>query len=135
MLEEDLSELKKQIEEHERRISSLEKRFQSRTKTSKTKLSIQNFILNKTPQNDVHKALAIGYYLEKYDGFSSFTSKEIENGFIRAREILPGNVSDKIKKNKENGYMMNAVEKKEKKLAYVLTNQGIAFVENNFEDE
>jgi hypothetical protein len=131
----NFEEIQEQLEEHEKRLSQLEKLVQGKPKVLKKKLSMREFILDKKPQNDVHKALAIGYYLEKYDGFSCFTSKEIEKGFRRAREKAPSNVPDKIKQNRDNGHMMKADEQKDKKMAYVLTNPGTAFVENGFTEE
>ena len=131
----DLQKIRDQLEDHEKRLFQIEKLIERKPEIMKKKLTLREFILDKKPQNDVYKALAIGYYLEKYDGFSCFTTNEIESGFRRAREQTPLNVADKIKHNRENGHMMKSEEKKENKMAYVLTNPGIAFVENNFQDE
>jgi len=128
----NINEIREQLEEHEERLSQLEKVLQMKQKVSKKKLSIREFILDINPQNDVQRALAIGYYLENYAGFSCFTSKDVEKGFRRAREKVPPNVPDKIAKNRDNGHMDIADEEKDKKTAFVLTLKGTAFVENNF---
>lgn len=125
-------ELQKRIEDHEKRLAKLEELFLKKTEVPKKKLSLREFVLTKKPQNDVYRALAIGYFLEKYEGFPCFTTKDIEQGFRRARERVPSNVPDKIFKNRNNGHMMKSEKMKDKKTAYVLTNSGMAFVENDF---
>jgi len=130
-----LDEVKERLENHEKRISRLE-RLLTETKpgTAEKKLSIKEFILQKRPKNDVQKALAVGYFLEKHEEFASFNARDLEKGFRDAREKIPQNVADKIQKNIDKGYMMEMGEKKDDIKAYVLTNSGEQFVEENFEE-
>jgi hypothetical protein len=72
----------------------------------------------------------IGYYLEKQSGLASFNAKDIEKGFVDAREKVPGNVADKILKNVWKGHMMQVKDDKDSLKAYVLTNAGTKFVES-----
>lgn len=132
---EDIAEIKKKLEEHEKRISKLEAYSPVKPKIVKKKISIKEFILQKRPKDDIQKALAIGYYLEKYKGFSNFNAKDLEKGFRDAREKIPPNVPDKIQGNIRKGHMMEAGEKKSELKAYNLTNSGEKFVENNFKRE
>jgi len=91
--------------------------------------------LSKNPKNEMEKTLAVGYYLEKYEGFTSFNAKDLENGFRRAKEKIPRNINYEVIRNIQKGCMMEAEEKKENRKAWYLTNSGIEYVENNFEQE
>lgn len=59
--------------------------------------------------------------------------KDIESGFRAAKEPLPKNINDNINKNISKGHMMEAEQKKDNKLAWVLTNTGEQCVEQGFE--
>jgi hypothetical protein len=131
-VENDLKEIKKKLEELEQRILQIENNSLQPQPISK-KTSLQEFITQKNAKNDVQKTLAIGYYIGQYSG--PFNSKDIEKGFIEARERIPINVSDKIKMNCTNGDMIPTGEEKEGLKAYVLSNGGIKKVEKNFKDE
>jgi hypothetical protein len=129
---EEIANIRKVLEEHEERISKLEKIFETKPEVSEKRISIKEFILQKQPKNDIQRALAIGYYLEKLEGFSSFTFRDLAEGFREAREKVPPNVADKIQKNVAKGYMMEASEEKDGLKAYVLTNGGEKFVKSDF---
>jgi len=134
-MSEEIAKIRKRLEEHEERISKLEKLlFQTKTEVSKKQISIKEFILQKQPKDDIQKALAIGYYLENLRGFSSFNFRDVSEGFREAREKVPPNVPDKIQKNIAKGYMMEVSEEKDELKAYVLTNRGEKFVKNNFKN-
>jgi len=134
-MSEEVGKIKKKLEEHEERISRLERLFQKKPEVIKKKIYIKEFILQKRPKGDVQKALVIGYYLEKYQDFSSFNAKDVEQGFRDARDKIPPNVGDKIKKNIAKGHMMEAGEEKDEMKAYFLTSSGERFVENDFRKE
>jgi len=134
-MSEEVVKIRKKLEEHEERISKLEKLLQTKKEVMKKRLSIKEFILQKKPRNDVQRALAISYYLENYEGFSCFNSKDIGKGFREAREKVPTNVADKIQQSIAKGYMMKADEEKDGKIAYVLTNTGVRFIESGFTKE
>lgn len=135
MSEVEIAKIKKILEEHEERILKLEKLFQTKPEIIKKKVSIKEFILQKRPKSDVQKALAISYFLEKYEGLASFNVKDLEKGFRDAREKVPSNVADKILKNIAKGHMMKTGEEKDGFTAYVLTNSGEKFVDNRFKKE
>jgi hypothetical protein len=131
----DTEKIKKILEEHEARIARLENLLVSKPSTVEKKLSIKEFILSKNPKSDVEKTLAIGYYLEKYEGLSSFNVKDLEKGFHDAKESAPENINYKVIMNIQKGYMMESEEKKDNLKAWNLTNTGEKFVESNFEKE
>jgi len=119
----DNKELEKILKDHEGRIASLEKMLMlgsdelSIPSLSK-KTSIKEFLLEKSPKSDVQKTLCIGYFLEKYEGYASFNLKDIEDGFRKSKETVPGNISDKTYKNIAQGLLMDAKEKKDNKKAW-----------------
>jgi hypothetical protein len=139
-----ISRMEAMLQEHERRIKTLEQKLgggggkeeaavqQQQQPVSLTPkvISIRAFIIEKSPTDDVQRSLVIGYYLEKQSGLSSFNAKDLERGFVDAREKVPGNVADKILKNVWKGHMMQVNEDKDGLKAYVLTNTGTKFVES-----
>jgi len=131
---EDINEVMRILEDHERRISALEG-MPEKLKSEGKKLSIKEFILTKNPIDDVQKTLVIGYYLEHFGGADSFNVRELAESFRLAREPVPANVNDKVNLNISKGYMMAAKEKKDKFKAWVLTNSGEKFVESGFEEK
>ena len=135
MVSEEVSEIRKILDEHEARISSLEKLLQTKPEGIKKKLSIGEFILSKNPKTKAQKTLAIAYYLEKYDGLTSSNVKDLESGFRRAKEKPPRNVNYEVIRNIQKGYMMEAEETKDNRKAWCLTNSGVRHVNNNFEQE
>ncbi len=138
-----LSRLEALLQEHERRIKALEQKVggsevavtvaaaaapQAVAPAPKVQ-SVRQFMMEKGPTDDVQRSLVIGYYLEKQSGLASFNAKDIEKGFVDAREKVPGNVADKILKNVWKGHMMQVNDEKDGLKAYVLTNTGTKFVE------
>jgi len=135
MANEEVLQIKKQLEDHEKRLSELETLLQAKPEVGRKEVAIKELILAKKPKNDVQKALAIGYYLEKYQGLSCFNVRDLEDGFRGAKEKVPQNVSDKVQINVRKGHMMETKGKKNDLKAYVLTNSGEKFVENDFKKE
>lgn len=125
-------EIRKKLAGLEERIVKLEGLSKSSPEAISKGISIKEFMLQKTPKDDVQKTLVIGYYLEKYKNYSSFNAKDLEQGFRDAKETLPPNINDKVNLNIKHGYMMKSKEKKDKKTAWTLTNSGEKIVENNF---
>lgn len=128
-VEDMLGAIKKQLENHEKRISRLEAQPQEKEETIKKKLSVKEFILSKKPKNRVQKTLVIGYYLEKYESCSPFNVKELEAGFRSAKEPVPDNINRAVIGNIAQGYLMEAKEKKDGKMAWELTNLGEQYIE------
>jgi len=121
----------------EKRVAQLEGRHGTEADTPLSKsvkeMSVKEFILAKRPSNDVEKTLAIGYYLEKLGGESSFNIDDIARHFILAKEATPLNINDKVNMNIRKGHMAETRSKKEKKKAWMLTNSGERFVESGFQ--
>ncbi len=128
-------EVKKILDDHEERIRKIESIFKSKPRTTKKQISIKEFIIAKKPKDEVQKTLVIGYYLEKYQGIKKFNAKDLEKGFRKAKEKVPGNINYKVIANIKNGFMTEAKEKKDKLKSWYLTNTGERFVENDFKEE
>jgi len=123
-IKKELEQIKDMLDRHEKKLSKLELFLIGRHKLKKKKLSLNEFILLKNPSDDVQRTLCIGYFLENYDGLSSFNKNDLETGFRKAREKLPPNVNDKVNLNIKRKYMDEAGEKKDGLKAWVLTNSG-----------
>lgn len=134
-MSEEISQIRKKLKEHEKRISRLEELFQTKPERIKKKLSIREFMLSKNPKTEAQKTLAIAYYLEKHDGLTSSNAKDLESGFRLAKEKLPRNVNYEVIRNIQKGYIMEAEETKDNRKAWCLTNSGVRYVDNNFEQE
>lgn len=124
----------KKFAELENRILVLEKYFGAVSKspspsnTSQKILSPKEFLLEKKPSGEVQKALVLCFYLEYRTGLSSFNIDDLEGAFRAAKEKVPQNLNDKINKNIDKGYLMEAKEKKDMKKAWVLTASGEKFI-------
>jgi hypothetical protein len=130
--DEQIQRLKERLGQHDKRISKLERLLQEKPQAVRKPMSIREFILAKKPENDVQKALAIGYYLEKHEDFSSFNVRNLADGFRAAKERVPQNVSDKVQWNIRKGHMMEAKAKKNNLKAWFLTGSGEEYVESGF---
>lgn len=124
-------DVRKRFEHIESRIAKLEEtRVESNPELPSKKISIKEFIMSKMPKDDVQKTLVIGYYLEKYEGITNFSSNDLKNAFMAAKEPVH-NVNLTCIRNIKKGFMMESTEKKEKLKTWNLTNSGDRFVENN----
>jgi hypothetical protein len=144
--EDAVSRMEDLLKDHERRIKVLEQQLLSAkievvqvpqvvvapnvTALPPAKPTVRQLVLEKAPADDVQRCIVIAYHLEKREEYKAFNAKDIEKGFVNAREKVPGNVADKILKNVWKGHMMQVPEEKDGLKAYVLTNAGIKFVES-----
>ena len=130
--------IQQQILDLEKRVADIEdvigktKPSGSLEPTKPKKLAIREFLIAKKATDDVKKTLAIGYYFEKFDGFTTFNSDDLKTGYEKAKERKPININDKVNMNIKNGHMAEASAKKDNKKAWYITNSGESFVENDF---
>lgn len=128
-----LDAMKKRLEDHEKRISELETPLQTRPERVQKKESIKEFLLTKKPNGYAKKVLAVGYYLENYEGYTCFNIKDLESWFRSAKEPLPKNMNDTVNGNISQGYIMEAGSEKDSITAWVLTKTGEEYVESGFQ--
>jgi hypothetical protein len=95
--------------------------------TGGKKTSAAEFLKRSTAKNQNDRALALGYYLEKVEGLSGFTSTEITQLGKETKQPF-ANASDSVAKLTGRGLMMSAGDK-EGQRAYALTASGEAYVE------
>lgn len=130
-LEQRLLLLEQKVSEIEKLIVGNDKPVNVKDKIEK-KMSVKEFLLSKKANNDVERTLLIGYFLEKFEEYSSFNSDDLRDGFRNAKIKSPLNINDKVNLNIAHGHMMEVAEKKDSKKAWVLTVSGESCVENNF---
>jgi hypothetical protein len=131
----DIDEIKRILDQHEKRISDLEKLPKTEHSEVRKQLSVKEFILQKQPHDDVQKTLVLGYYLEHYRSVSPFNGDDLKSLFREAKETVPKNINDKVYLSIEKGFMMEAQSKKDNKKAWTLTGTGERYVENDLKRE
>lgn len=129
-------QMQQQIDSLTQRVSDLEKIVKVAlsnplpVKEAK-KISLKEFLLTKNLTDDVKKTLAIGYFLDKYEGQASLNTDDLSDAFEKAKEKKPKNINDKVNMNIKNGHMAEASEKKNSKKAWYITTSGEKFVEEH----
>lgn len=103
------------------------------TQSTRKKISIKEFLIQKKADDDVKRTLTIGYFLENMENMQFFNVDDIKKSFALAKLPAPSNINDKINMNIKNGHIMEVEEKKDSKKAWVLTVSGENFVKNDFE--
>jgi len=93
-------------------------------------LSIREFIQQLGPKKHIDITLAFGYYLEKYQGVTEFTSADINNCYYEAK-LEASNTSLMVVRNIRRGFLMPSKKSVAKgKNRYTLTTSGEQFVES-----
>ena len=135
-IEQRFDEVNKRLHELEKRIRKLEEDSgQARPKSRAKTISINEFMQHQNTRSDVQSILAVGYYLEKYEGLSPFNAKDLSDAYKRLKIPKSGaiNYNYKVIRNIQQGYMTENREKKDKQKAWLLTTSGETFVESGFQ--
>jgi len=132
-----LVEIKERLRRIEGRLAKLEGPNQKELKAFKKGVSINEFMGSQKLNGDVQRTLAAGYYLEKYEGLSSFNAKDLTDAYRRLKIPKSQNINFnyKVIKNIQQGYMTEAKQKKDNQKAWALTDSGEKYVENGFQKE
>lgn len=132
-------EILQKISGLEKRINTIERKSEGNRSSSNTsrnitasskKLSPKEFLLTKKYSGDVEKTLVLAYYLEYINSEEPFNVSDLQKVYKVAKEKAPKNLNDMINKNINKGYLTDANEKKDKKMAWVLTSSGEKFVKD-----
>ena len=129
------------LEKIESRISAIENQLKSKDTEGSIKsdpskkLTIREFLISINTKDGVKRTLAVGYYLEKYNGMTSFNISDLDQAYERAKEKKPINMNDKINMNLKNGHMEEASEKKDNRKAWYITNPGAHYVMNDLSNK
>lgn len=92
------------------------------------RLSPAEFLKKISHTNQLDRALALGYYLEKVEGFPSFTTKELAE-LSRQVKYPFANISESVSRLVGRGLMMSAGDK-EGTRAYALTATGESMIDS-----
>lgn len=92
-------------------------------------VSPSEFIKKIVPKNQSEKALILSHYLEKFKGMESFTTSDLTEIAREARQARFTNISDTVAKLVQQGLLMGAGEKENKRV-FVLTTTGEELVES-----
>lgn len=130
---ENIGEVKAELNELRERVEKLEEALQNEP-TAKLKSSLRSLLQSFAPSSHNERALAIGYYLEKVEGRSGFTSDDLREGYIKGKIPLPANLSDVIAKTGKKGWAMTIDEEDHRKV-WQITAEGERIVEQRIEDE
>lgn len=128
----DIKDILKKIENHENRITKLEKLFNSGTETEKIiakKISEREFLRKINPRTVIERSLALSYYLEVYGGKTSFNIDDLKICFKAAKEPLPKNLNDMVNRNISKGLLMKASGEDKKRKYWELTQTGLEFID------
>lgn len=87
-------DLKARVEALEERVADLEERAESGG-LDEIK-NIRSFVESTSPNSHTERALAIGYFLEQYDGFDYIVTGDIKRGYEECRVPEPANMSDTL---------------------------------------
>jgi len=96
------------------------------TEVGGKKVSAAEFLKGASAQNQTDRAVLLGYYLEKVEGLSSFTTTELAHWGKEVKRPF-GNVSDVVAKLSARGLMMSTGDKDGQR-AYALTATGEEYV-------
>ncbi len=93
------------------------------------RMSVAEFLKKKVnAKNQTDRAIALGYYIEKFESQPNFTTSEILQ-LGRTAKYQFTNVSDSVGRLVGRGFMMSAGEK-ESQRAYALTASGEEYIES-----
>jgi len=99
---------------------------------SNRRVSVKEFLMECSPKGDVQKTLAIGYFLERFEGMSSFNKTDVERAYQAIKEKPPLNINDKANMSIRNGHLREEEEKKESKKAWAITPSGERYIKDGF---
>lgn len=128
MSEDEIQQLWDEIEDLNKRISSLEAKLDEQPEVVEDVLDIRSFVAEIDPGTHAERALAIGFYLEEYESQSEFTSGDIVEGYGDARLQEPANMSDVLGDCEDKGWMRRTGKSGQAQLRQ-LTQQGFEAVE------
>lgn len=91
--------------------------------------AIGEFVRAKAPKGAPETALVIGAFLERVERLPSFNRADLEDGFRRSKLAVPVNLRETINKVVAKGHMTQAMEKKDKLDAFIVTQSGDDYVD------
>src|SRR3989344_2095586 len=129
----DNASIEKKLADHEERLLALEKKLSGAPHkvapvSTQRQISPKEFLIEKKPSSEVQKTLVLCYFIEHKLGTSPFNIDDLTRVYKLAKEVIPSNLNDKINKNIDKGYLVEAEDKKDTKKAWHLTLSGENFI-------
>lgn len=131
-LEEEIQFLKDQVDNHERRISTLETSVNLKPVDRIDRISINELRKKYKPKNGNQIVLAVGYYLQYIEEVVPFNKKDMELIYNSGKIVKPKNINDSVNKIIQQALMEENRETKDDLKSWHLTSSGRRFVENGF---
>ncbi|TSC60298.1 MAG: Uncharacterized protein LiPW15_176 [Parcubacteria group bacterium LiPW_15] len=130
----DNTSIERKLADHEERLLALEKKLlgaphKAASTSIQRQISPKEFLIEKKPSGEVQKTLVLCYFIEHKLGTSPFNIDDLTKVYKLAKEVIPSNLNDKINKNIDKGYLVEAEDKKEMKKAWHLTDSGEGFID------
>jgi hypothetical protein len=127
-------EVRKKLEEHEKRIIELEKYLPKKDmKISTEKISFENFAKQKKPINHEQRALVIGCYIWKIEK-RNFSWEDVKEYCKKATWPTHSNATMLFKGLKKKDLVEEVRKNSKGIIEYRILEDGLNFVENNFKD-
>ncbi|WP_135665199.1 hypothetical protein [Halorhabdus rudnickae] len=128
----EVEALETRVEELESRVNELEQLIHDGQGTDEV-TGLREFVNQINPSTHVERALAIGYYLEQYQGQENFTRADLEEEYRTCRVQKPANMSDVLANLREKEWAMPDGEKGQSK-PHRLTADGLTQIEEGLSD-
>lgn len=129
-IKEKIKNLEIKYENLNKRVSNLESNNKKEVDKKYKAISINEFLIKKSPSSFVDKVVCFGFFIEHYKNIEHFNVDEIKNYFKKAKEKLPANLHDQFNKAVRRG-LIKVKGQKDKKTSYILTKTGNEYVKNN----
>lgn len=91
----DEGSLEERVETLERRVAELENLIEDGAVSEVA--NMRAFVESTSPETHADRALAIGFYLEQYEGLNHLTTGDIKEGYSTCRVPEPANMSDTLR--------------------------------------
>jgi hypothetical protein len=127
----DEDTLNQRVTELEDRVNDIESLIHDGQTNEVT--GMREFVLQTDPETHTDRALAIGYFLDRFQNQEHFTRSDIEDGYRTCRFQKPANMSDVLGSLRDQELTMNDGERGQSQL-HRLTGKGIDTVEEMMEN-
>lgn len=92
-------------------------------------MTITEFFARLKPSQDVEKALAAAYFLERYRNAADFTVEELKACILQGKIKPPANISLAVLRNAQKGLMAETGKREGGKKSWIVTQSGSEAVE------
>ena len=128
--EQSVADLGAEVDELRERVERLERLVEDEPGRVDDVPTLSTFVTDAEPSTHPERALLVAYYLEQYERQETFTTNDIEDGYVEARMKTPANLSDTLAGCGEKDWMLEAgTEDGGQSRLRRLTNDGIQAAE------